>query len=62
MLEIAASAEILELRLNHRTQVTRRVVPKLDDATRLPVEHEDHSATNLSGWHCHIANPEITEV
>ena len=57
MLETAAGAKIPELRLHHRPQVARRVVAKLDYATRIAIEHENHSTPDLGGRHCHIVIP-----
>jgi hypothetical protein len=34
------------------------VVPKLYNSARIALENEDHTATDLSSWHCHIDNPE----
>ena len=57
MLEIAAGTKILELRLNHRAEIARRVVAELDYATWIALEHEDHSTPDLGGRHCHIDIP-----
>jgi hypothetical protein len=54
VLEIAPCAKVLELRLHHGAEITGRVMPKLDYATRIAIEHEDHPTPDLGGGHCHI--------
>ena len=53
MLEVGAGAEILELCLHHRAEVSWRMVPELDYAARIALENEDHSTPDLGCWKCH---------
>jgi hypothetical protein len=53
MLEARTRSKVLELRLHHRAKVAWSVMTELDDATRLALEDEDHTPTDLRGGHCH---------
>jgi hypothetical protein len=57
VLEAVAGANILELGLHHRPEISRRVVAELNDAAWLTLEHENHPPPNLRGWHRHSSNP-----
>jgi hypothetical protein len=53
MLERVARPEILELRLNHRSEVAGRMMTKLDDAAGIAFEDDHHSAPDLCCGKCH---------
>jgi hypothetical protein len=53
VLERRAGADVTQLGLNHRPQVTGRVVPKFDHFARFSLENDDHTAADLGCWNCH---------
>ena len=53
MLEVRARAQVLELRLHHRPQVARGVMPKLGDTARLALEDDHHAPADLGCWNGH---------
>jgi hypothetical protein len=59
VLEVIAGAKILELSLNHRSEIAGRVVSKLYNPAWIALENKDHSAPNLGGRHCHCLIPEL---
>src|SRR5687768_15612200 len=58
MLEARAAAQVSQLGLHHRAEITGRVVAELEDAARIPLEHEDHSTSDLCRWKSHKIDPE----
>src|SRR5205814_387944 len=54
MLVTRARTKVLELGLNHRAQVARRVVTELENAARIALEDDDHSAADLGCRYCHM--------
>src|SRR5256885_2280935 len=53
MFEGRSAAQTPQLGLDHRPEISRRVVTKFHDATRLAFENDDHASSDLSCWNCH---------
>ena len=53
MFEGRSAAQAAQLRLDHRAQISRRMVTKFYYATWLAFENDDHASSDLGCWNCH---------
>jgi hypothetical protein len=53
VLEVVTRAEVPHLRLHHRPEISRSVMPKIHHSARIAVEDDHHTTADLRSWCSH---------